>query len=86
MCCYKTHAAQGNELVTEDVVLDCWVLADEPYLRQTTEHLVRRLKFVKLSTRERHASEWRVDTYQEARPSPNAGSVSDQFLKRFLNK
>ena len=33
MCCYKTHAAQGNELVTEDVELDCWVLADEPYLQ-----------------------------------------------------
>ena len=33
MCCYKTHAAQSNELVTEDVELDCWVLAHEPYCR-----------------------------------------------------
>ena len=33
MCCYKTHAAQSNELVTEDVELDCCVLAHDPYLQ-----------------------------------------------------
>ena len=33
MCCYKTHAAQGNELVTDDVELNCCVLEDEPYLQ-----------------------------------------------------
>ena len=31
--CYKTHAAQGNELVTDNVELNCCVLEDEPYLQ-----------------------------------------------------
>lgn len=34
MCCHNTHAAQGNGLVTNDVELNCCVLADEPYLQQ----------------------------------------------------
>ena len=33
MCCYKTRAAQGNELVTDDVECNCCVLEDEPYLQ-----------------------------------------------------